>query len=102
MIERVSLTLSLLLATSRLLYRGPVAAPPPLGVQMEQTLDLAERVEGRLQDGMGVVRAEGLREDVVDARRVEGRSQRATRAAPGARDGAHREGAAGPGTARRV
>src|SRR2546422_8419396 len=76
MIERVSVTLSLLLATSRLLHRGPVAAPPPHGVQIEQTLDLAERVEGRLQDVMGVVRAQGLREDVLDARRLEDRSHR--------------------------
>src|SRR5436190_1740398 len=100
MIERVSLTLSLLLATSRLLYRGPVAAPPPLGVQIEQTLDLAERVEGRLQDVMGVVRAQGLREDVLDARRLEDRSHRAARDDAGALDGRLQEDAPGAEVAR--
>src|SRR2546426_5728430 len=100
MIERVSVTLSLLLATSRLLHRGPVAAPPPHGVQIQQTLDLAERVEGRLQDVMGVVRAQGLREDVLDARRLEDRSHRAARDDAGALDGRLQEDAPGAEVAR--
>src|SRR5205814_1941959 len=63
MMERERVILSLLLATGRLLHHRRTIAAPPCRVQVLQALDLAERVERRLEDVVRVVRAERLGED---------------------------------------
>src|SRR2546426_1575672 len=72
MSERVSVTLSLLSATDRLLHQRAVATPPRR-VQVLQALDPAQGVERRLEHVVRVIRSERLREDVLHARRLEDR-----------------------------
>src|SRR2546422_7131520 len=72
MSERVSVTLSLLSATDRLLHQRAVATPPRR-VQVLQALDPAQGVERGLEHVVRVIRSERLREDVLHARRLEDR-----------------------------
>src|SRR3990167_829966 len=84
-IERTSVILSVLLATSRLLRARAVPAAPHR-VLVLQALDPPERVDRRLEDVVRVVRAERLGQDVLHARRLEDRPYRAPRDDARARD----------------
>src|SRR5688572_16376032 len=73
----LSVTLSFLPGTGCL---HPVAVGASAHrVQVLQSLDAPERVDGRLEHVVRIVRAEGLREDVLDAGRFEDRPHRAPR-----------------------
>src|SRR5437763_8273372 len=79
-IDRVRVTLSFLSGTGNLLRGGDDAiAASPRRMQILQALDPAERVDRRLQHVVGIVRAEGLRENVLHARRLEDRPHGAAR-----------------------
>src|SRR5262245_62687139 len=68
MMLRVSVTLSLRAGTRGLLHDNVVAvAAPTSRVQVLQPLELAERVDGGLEDVVRIVRAQRLRQDVLDA-----------------------------------
>src|SRR6185503_12488378 len=89
-----SVTLSFL-ATGRLL---PVTVQPaPAGrMQIELPLHAPERVDGRLEHVVRVVRPQRLGEHVLDARRLQHRPDRAARDDPGALRGRLHEDARGP------
>src|SRR5438105_11497635 len=68
MIDRVRVTLSFLPGTGRLLHAAAVDdALAPGGMQILKSLDTAERIDGRLQHVVRIVRAERLGENVLDA-----------------------------------
>src|SRR5688572_19968815 len=62
----LSVTLSFLPGTRRL--RSVAVPAPPDRVQILQPLDSSQRVDGGLEDVVGIVRPERLREDVLHAR----------------------------------
>src|SRR5438034_469267 len=77
---RVSLMRSFLSATGRLLRSTrAVVAPLARRVQILKSLDLAERVDGRLEHVVRIVGAEGLGEDVLHPRRLQHRTDGAAR-----------------------
>src|SRR6266446_94064 len=79
-IDLVKVTLSFLSGTGHLLRGGDDAvAASPCRVQILQALDPTERVDRRLEHVVGIVRAEGLRENVLHARRLEDRPDGAAR-----------------------
>src|SRR5438128_4006466 len=68
MMLRVSVSLSLLAGTRGLLHGSVVAvAAPASGVQILESLELAKRVDGGLEDVVRIVRPQRLRQDVLDA-----------------------------------
>src|SRR5262245_37155519 len=68
MIDLVSVTLSFLPGTGRLLYAAAVGRTlAARSVQILKPLDAAKRVDGRFEHIVGIVGAERLREDVLDA-----------------------------------
>src|SRR5689334_9845708 len=72
MIDRVSVILSFLPGTGRLLHAAAIrGALAPRGVQILKALDPTKRVDRRLEHVVRVVRAERLREDVLDAGRLQ-------------------------------
>src|SRR5882672_11544301 len=73
--ERMSVTLSFVSGTDRLLHHDAITAPPRR-VQVLEPLDLAQRVDRGLEHVVRVVGAERLREDVLHARRLEYRPYR--------------------------
>src|SRR5712692_252861 len=76
----MSLMRSFWSATGRLLRSTrAVAAPLARGVQILKSLDLAERVDGRLEHVVRIVGAEGLGEDVLHPRRLQHRTDGAAR-----------------------
>src|SRR6266566_4489102 len=95
-IDLVRVTLSFLSGTGHLLRGGGGAvAASPRRVQILESLDPPERVDGRLEHVVRVVRAERLREDVLDARGLEDRPHRAAGDDSGARHRRLQEDAAG-------
>src|SRR5262249_26045311 len=74
MVDFVSVILSFLPGTGRLLHAAAIGrALAADGVQILKSLDTAERIDGRLQDIVWIVGAERLREDVLNAGRLEHR-----------------------------
>src|SRR5207253_3844935 len=69
--DLVSVILSFLPGTGRLLHATVDDALAPRGVQILKPLDATERVDGRLQHVVRIVRAERLGEDVLDADSLE-------------------------------
>src|SRR5882672_2840670 len=95
-IDLVRVTLSFWSGTGHLLRRGGDAvAASPCRVQILKTLDPAQRVDRRLEHVVGVVRAEGLRENVLHAGRLEDRAHGAARDDARARHGRLEENPAG-------
>src|SRR5262249_23281441 len=72
-----SVTLSFF-ATARLLA-VTVYRPPPRTVRIQEPLEAAERVDGRLEHVVRIVGAERLGQDVLDARRLQHGADRAAR-----------------------
>src|SRR5688572_12823292 len=80
MMDFVSVILSFLSGTDRLLHVvvRAVGALATYGVQILKSLDPAERVDGRLEDVVWIVRSQGLGQDVLHPGRLEHRPHRAT------------------------
>src|SRR5262249_25904033 len=100
MIDLVSVILSFLPGTGRLLHATVRSALAPRGVQILEPLDPAERVDGRFQDVVRVVGSERLGEDVLHASRLEHRPHGAAGDDAGAGDGGLEEHAPGAEVAR--
>src|SRR5687768_2414895 len=73
MIDLLSVILSLLPDTDGLLHAIALAALAAHGMQVLKALDAPERVDRRLQHVVGIVRAQRLGQDVLDAGRLEDR-----------------------------
>src|SRR2546426_9435547 len=86
MMDFVRVTLSFWLATAVLLREIAVTGTPG-GVQILEPLDAAQRVHGRLQHVVRVVRPERLGQDVLHPRRLEDGTDGAPRDHAGAGDG---------------
>src|SRR5690242_11330309 len=67
MIDRVSVILSFLPGTGRLLHPTVRDALAPRRVQILKALDAAKRVDGRLQHVVRIVGPQRLGQDVLDA-----------------------------------
>src|SRR5438034_5253191 len=87
MMLRTSVSLSFFCATHGLLLSHVTVGPPPGRMEILQTLDPPERVDRRLQHVVRIVRAERLRQDVLDTGRFQHWTNRAAGHDPGARHG---------------
>src|SRR5262245_60618956 len=86
MMLRVSVILSFWLANRRLLRNASVAAAATAScVEILKPLDPTEGIDGGLEDVVGVVRAQRLGQDILNARRFQHGTDRPPRDDPGAR-----------------